>query len=532
MAQVTHFMYGTSSTYRADAFTSASATNIKEGQITAAIAAAVADGINYVFVPASMLPYNASLVTFNANIIMLRESGLGAFDIVAYGATGDAVTDCTASIQAAVNAATAVGGSPGHVVWVPGNATYVIAGTVNVTQSLTIRGEGKYRSVIRTNSATANMFNVTATEAVEFSDLTLGTTVTRSAGACVFVQPASSWNNNASFKRINFSAPFVGIDFEAAAQWVVDDCLFSASVNTAIIVKNLDTPDSGDSIIQNSFFGGPSSALGGVGINQLSSGGLRVINNKFNGLNFHYLVQFNASTANVQITGNGFENAFGGCIGFNASVGIPRILITGNEFSVGANSTGINFADAGAVYSGVNIADNVFALLGAAGTIGMAITRATNFTLGTNTFLHTGTNTTGISFGTNNVSIQCARQHMRGVTAPFIGTLTNVLFEGWQGFQTTTEGLLVSGTDIQLGNQINVTLSAARVVGVPLNPLPGQRITITFIQNGTGGWAVTWNAIFKTSWVDTGNTLNKRSTIAYMYDGTNWNQDGAQTPYV
>lgn len=75
-------------------------------------------------------------------------------------------------------------------------------------------------------------------------------------------------------------------------------------------------------------------------------------------------------------------------------------------------------------------------------------------------------------------------------------------------------------------------IGATRAIGLPTNPLAGQRILITFIQDGTGGRALTWNAVFKNTWSDAGNTASKRSSMAHVYDGTNWNQDGAQTAYV
>jgi hypothetical protein len=100
---------------------------------------------------------------------------------------------------------------------------------------------------------------------------------------------------------------------------------------------------------------------------------------------------------------------------------------------------------------------------------------------------------------------------------------------------TLTDAATV-GIDASLGNVYLLTatggVGATRAIGLPTNPLAGQRLVLTFIQDGTGGRALTWNAAFKNSWSDTGNTLNKRSTIAHVYDGTNWNQDGAQTPYV
>src|SRR5881396_622311 len=55
-------------------------------KITAAIVAAVAAGAKYVWVPQSMLPYDASLVTFNNAVQMLREGGNPAvYDVLAYG---------------------------------------------------------------------------------------------------------------------------------------------------------------------------------------------------------------------------------------------------------------------------------------------------------------------------------------------------------------------------------------------------------------------------------------------------------------
>jgi hypothetical protein len=98
--------------------------------------------------------------------------------------------------------------------------------------------------------------------------------------------------------------------------------------------------------------------------------------------------------------------------------------------------------------------------------------------------------------------------------------------------QTPTEAVLVSGVDATAGEQIGVTLTAARVVGAPLNPAIGQHLIFTFIQGGAGAFAITWNAIFKKVWSDVGNATNARSSIEYAYDGTNWNQVGAQAAYV
>lgn len=60
--------------------------------------------------------------------------------------------------------------------------------------------------------------------------------------------------------------------------------------------------------------------------------------------------------------------------------------------------------------------------------------------------------------------------------------------------------------------------------------IPGQKIVFHLTQDGTGGHTIDWDTMFVTSWADTGNTANKRSTIAFRYDGTDWVQE-SYTPW-
>jgi hypothetical protein len=71
----------------------------------------------------------------------------------------------------------------------------------------------------------------------------------------------------------------------------------------------------------------------------------------------------------------------------------------------------------------------------------------------------------------------------------------------------------------------NITINAPTLsIGIPT----GSVIEFHLTQNGTGGWAVTWNGVFIKTWSDAGNVLNTRSSIRFRYDGTNWLQVGAQ----
>jgi hypothetical protein len=112
-----------------------------------------------------------------------------------------------------------------------------------------------------------------------------------------------------------------------------------------------------------------------------------------------------------------------------------------------------------------------------------------------------------------------------------LGTLgTNGAFA--RSKQTPTEAVLVSGVDATLGEWVEVTLTAARVVGAPLNPLVGQELGFTLIEGGAGAFAVTWNAVFKLTWSNAGNVAGTRASVKFWYDGTNWNAMHAQAPFV
>jgi hypothetical protein len=151
----------------------------------------------------------------------------------------------------------------------------------------------------------------------------------------------------------------------------------------------------------------------------------------------------------------------------------------------------------------------------------------------------------GITFGGSNNGMDVSGNRWNGVTtrysgSPVSGTLESATGSGGlqvfgslqRSAQTPTEAVLVSGVDATLGEHVEVTLTAARLVGVPLNPVTGQHLYFTLVQGGAGAFAVTWNAVFKVTWSNTGNATGARSTVGFAYDGTNWNQLAAQAPYV
>jgi hypothetical protein len=84
-----------------------------------------------------------------------------------------------------------------------------------------------------------------------------------------------------------------------------------------------------------------------------------------------------------------------------------------------------------------------------------------------------------------------------------------------------------------LGEYVEIAALTGNIsIANPTKLAKGLRLTFRFLQDGTGGRTVTFGSAFKHGWADTGNTANKQSTISFAFDGTNWIQVGGQSPYV
>lgn len=124
------------------------ASNTNEAAITLAIVAAALLGTGAaVWIPAGMLPYNASLVTFNQTVRMIREgSNHAVFDVRAYGAAGDGVTNDTPAFVGAIQGAGTVisPNGPGGQVWIPPTFANIYllgaAGAMSATEVLQLYG--------------------------------------------------------------------------------------------------------------------------------------------------------------------------------------------------------------------------------------------------------------------------------------------------------------------------------------------------------------------------------------------------------
>ena len=74
-----------------------------------------------------------------------------------------------------------------------------------------------------------------------------------------------------------------------------------------------------------------------------------------------------------------------------------------------------------------------------------------------------------------------------------------------------------------------MTLAGNITIGAPSGDVVnGEEITFLLLQNGTGGYTVTWDAACVTDYSDTGNTAGKRASVTFRYsaNAAKWIQVG------
>jgi hypothetical protein len=255
-----------------------------------------------------------------------------------------------------------------------GRPVYYPAGTyrfsrlsANITSGGII-GEGQTQTILNsTDTSGNNLFTFVGAlgsgiaNQLTFRDFLIqgalsGSVPAKSGGAAIGIAPTSGENSYAAFNNVMIAFVPIGIDFVAASLWKIIGCNFLSYNVAGVQVANTNSADSGDSAIIGCVFNNPYTI--GSGIWQKSSGGLKILGNKFLGGERAYTMALEDSTSVLIISGNSMENMAGADIALTRAVSgkaFVNVCITGNEFSVG----GIAIAtDSSGFLSEVNISSN------------------------------------------------------------------------------------------------------------------------------------------------------------------------------
>jgi hypothetical protein len=135
-----------------------------------------------------------------------------------------------------------------------------------------------------------------------------------------------------------------GIDFTSVSGFTLTGSNFYFYTDTGVKVANPYAVDVGDSSITNcTFFNGNGATYGSVGqgILQHSSGGLKIVGNKFNGGKYSYFLDVQGQSSILLMTGNSFENTSSASILCRNAVSrdpdnrirFTNFVINGNQFA-------------------------------------------------------------------------------------------------------------------------------------------------------------------------------------------------------
>ena len=302
-----------------------------------------------------------------------------------YGGVGDGVTDDTLAMAAAH--------ATGKTVFYPAG-TYKFTKLSTTITSGGIVGEGQTQTILfSTDTSTDDLFTFVGNSpggignGLTFRDFQIqgtksGDNPAKADGAGIAIAPTSGENSYASFLNVTTTYMPIGFDFVAASLWRVVSCNFLSYTIAGIQVANTNVADSGDSSITSCVFNNPYTT--GSGIYQKSSGGLKVVSNKFLGGLRGYTMALEDSTSVLVIAANSFENMTGADIALSRAVAgkaFVNVCITGNEFSVG----GVAIAtDANAFLSEVNISSNQINMGAVGSNACIALNNVTDFFIGSN----------------------------------------------------------------------------------------------------------------------------------------------------
>lgn len=182
-------------------------------------------------------------------------------------------------------------------------------GNLTINGELTLFGAGRGDSggTRFVTSGATTVFTVTTTFQVHLSGFKIVYEGGGATGVGIKVTNSTAAHNLGTvIRNIEITTPGTGIHIERCYKFTIDDVYFNVAVNGQnLLIENTHVTDDGDSSVTNCTF---TQAAGGVGIKQIGSGGLRVINNKFiggtTGYHCHLAGTFFSS---IIIVGNSIE---------------------------------------------------------------------------------------------------------------------------------------------------------------------------------------------------------------------------------
>jgi Pectate lyase superfamily protein len=304
------------------------------------------DNTNTVAIGSDTTPAGTKLVVTGPARLPLQDQGGEVYNVRAYGAIGDGVTDDRRAVQDAIDAAEAA--AMGIVYFPPG--TYLIQDLaaepdlLTFTKPVQFRGAGPFLSIVTTDEPTKNIFHGTITvtdindkvRPILFRDLKIEATLARTDGAAILqdVAPGSTFEHGIRIENCHFKKQHIGVQLRAASTSVIENCSFWQGIVSEVDVW-IDEQVGGDStthLITGCLFGDTGGASKAIKLGG-HCGGDRILGNLF--VDYDTQVHMEPLGATSQlIQGNVMEGARTAAIRLTGAEEQVHTVITGNAIRV------------------------------------------------------------------------------------------------------------------------------------------------------------------------------------------------------
>lgn len=306
-----------------------------------------------------------------------------------YGAVRNGSTDDAAAFQAMFDDMPATGGT---ILLQAGN--YRINDSIIITKPFKLFGSG-YKSVISTTNGEINLFVIRTTnfghiiQDVQF----LNSSITQpTAGSAIWVTGNGSGNFNqfARYENIYIDGFYNDFVNDLGSLFVMNKCILDNPFHYGLLLRNIFNPDSGDGMISDTYFNGNAVVDNAASIRYESSGGVKIVNCKFNANstsfrpNYCIDLAMDGATSDMLISNCSMEN-FGissikmRLVSSGSGDLFRDVVINGNQITPWFGNSG-SYIDIIGI-EGIVITDNTFRKPPGAMDVAIALDSCENVTL-------------------------------------------------------------------------------------------------------------------------------------------------------
>jgi hypothetical protein len=297
-----------------------------------------------------------------------------AINVKLYGAKGDGVTDDTSAMQAAHNT--------GKTVFYP-KGTYKF--TTITIPSGGIVGHSRYGTqLFSSDTSTNDSITFTDTNTGLFEKFTFYSQTSKTNGSGLNIKPASGENVKTRINDVYIYQFPTCIHFSSASQWNITNSYLENYSVSGLLIENTNNADSGDSVISGCILSAVQTTSNNIVYH--SSGGLKIVGNKFLGGSNSLNLDIKGIASDLLIMGNSFEGSVSSSITLQRSSGtatFKNIVIVGNQF---LKPSYIIQTDNSGAFSNIVIESNSFTLDNTASGNGILLNNVKDFTVGSNVF--------------------------------------------------------------------------------------------------------------------------------------------------